>query len=153
MTKSELKEKISSWSEELNFVEEGSEFLVVEVPAHLLRETALKLRDDKDTAFDYMFSMTGVDYGEKLGVVYHLESTTHHHMIEMKVYTDDRENPAFDTLSDVWPATYLNECEVYDFFGIKFNNHKNLRRIFLEEEWKGWPLRKDYVDEVNMLIR
>jgi NADH:ubiquinone oxidoreductase subunit C len=95
----------------------------------------------------------GIDYGEELGVIYHLESSTKNHMIEMKVKTADRENPNFDTVSDIWPAAYLNEDEVYDFFGIKFNGHKNLRRIFMDENWKGWPLRKDYKDDLNMLTR
>jgi NADH:ubiquinone oxidoreductase subunit C len=153
MTKTELKEHIGNWSENLNFTEEGSEFLIVEVPAAELREIATKLRDDADTAFDYLFSMTGVDYGEELGIVYHIESTSKGHMIVMKVKTADRENPNFDSVSDIWPAAYFNESEAYDFFGIKFNGHKNLRRIFMDENWKGWPLRKDYSDELNMLTR
>jgi len=153
MTNTELKEVIGSWSDKLNFVEEGSEFLIVEVPAEELAATAEKLKTDDKTLFDYMFALTGVDYGEELGVVYHIESTTHGHMIEMKVKTSDRENPNFDTVSKIWPAALYNESEAYDFFGIKFNGHENLTRIFLDENWKGWPLRKDYKDEFNMLTR
>lgn len=153
MTKTELKEHIEKWSENLTFVEEGSQFLIVEIPSNELREIATKLKDDPDMAFDYLFSLTGVDYGEELGIVYHVESTTKGHMIELKIKTADRENPAFDTVSDIWPAAYFNESEAYDFFGIKFNGHKNLRRIFLDENWKGWPLRKDYKDEFNMLTK
>ena len=153
MTNTELKDLIGSWSSNLNFVEEGSEFLIVEIPAAELREIAEKLKTDANTAFDYMFSLTGVDYGEDLGIVYHIESTTKNHMIELKVRTSDRENPNFDTVTDIWPAAYFNETEAYDLLGIKFNGHKNLRRIFLDENWKGWPLRKDYEDEFNMLTR
>lgn len=153
MTNIELKELIGSWSANLNFVEEGSEFLIVEIPAAELREIAEKLKTNNQTAFDYLFSLTGVDYGEELGIVYHVESTTHNHMIVMKVKTADRENPNFDTISDIWPAAYFNESEAYDFFGIKFNGHTNLRRIFMDENWKGWPMRKDYQDEFNMLTR
>jgi NADH:ubiquinone oxidoreductase subunit C len=153
MTNTELKEVIGSWSSNLVFDEESSEFLVVEVPASELREISEKLKTDSKTAFDYLFMVTGVDYGAELGVVYHIESTTQNHMIVMKVKTEDRENPNFDTISDIWPAAYYNESEVYDFFGIKFNGHKNLRRIFLDENWKGWPLRKDYKDEFNMLTK
>jgi len=153
MTNTELKEVIGSWSDNLNFVEEGSEFLIVEVPAEELTTIAEKLKTDDKTLFDYMFALTGVDYGKELGVVYHIESTTHGHMIEVKVKTADRENPNFDTVSEIWPAALYNESEVYDFFGIKFNGHKNLKRIFLDENWKGWPMRKDYKDEFNMLTR
>jgi len=153
MTKTELKEHIGNWSENLTFIEEGSQFLIVEIPAAELREIAEKLKNDADTAFDYLFAMTGMDFGEELGVIYHVESTTKGHMIELKVKTADRENPNIDSISDIWPAAYFNESEVYDFFGIKFNGHKNLRRIFMDENWKGWPLRKDYKDELNMLTR
>jgi NADH:ubiquinone oxidoreductase subunit C len=153
MGNTELKNIIGSWSENLTFVEDGSEFLIVEVPANELRDIAEKLKTNKDTAFDYLFSLTGVDYGTELGIVYHIESTTHNHMIVMKVKTEDRETPNFDTVTDIWAAAYFNESEAYDLFGIKFNGHKNLRRIFLDDDWKGWPLRKDYVDEFNMLTR
>ena len=153
MTKEELKNLIGSWSANLTFNDEDTQFLEVEVPAEELREISLKLKDDSSAAFDYLFALTGIDYGKDLGVVYHIESTTHNHMIVLKVKTSDRENPNFDTINDIWPAAYYNECEAYDFFGIKFNNHPNLTRIFMDEDWKGWPMRKDYTDEFNMLTR
>jgi NADH:ubiquinone oxidoreductase subunit C len=43
--------------------------------------------------------------------------------------------------------------EIFDFFGIKFNNHPNLKRLFLTPDWVGYPLRKDYVDEANMIVK
>ncbi len=153
MTKEELKNIINNWSNNITFKEEGSEYLIVEVQPNELREISQKLKDNNDTAFDYLFMVTGVDFGKELGVIYHLESTTKKHMIEMVVKTSDRENPNIDTISDIWSAAYYNESEVYDFFGIKFNGHKNLRRIFLDKNWIGWPLRKDYKDEFNMLTR
>ena len=94
-----------------------------------------------------------LDWGEDLGVIYHLESTTFRHSIVVKVKTSDRENPTMDSVSDIWYTAELHEMEVYDFFGIKFNNHPNLKRLFLPLEWQGWPLRKDYVDEENMIIK
>ncbi len=154
MTKEELKELMGSWSANLVFTDENTQFLEVEVPAEELREISLKLRDDSKTACDYLFALTGVDYaGKELGVVYHLESTTKNFMVVLKVKTSDRENPNFDTVSDIWPAALLNESEAYDFFGIKFNNNQSLSRIFMDEDWKGWPMRKDYKDEFNMLTR
>jgi len=84
-------------------------------------------------------------------VVYHLNSTQHKHYIVLKVKTDDRVNPNFDTVCDIWRTAEFHERETYDMFGIRFNNHPDLRRIFLEEDWKGYPLRKDYVDEVNIV--
>ena len=69
----------------------------------------------------------------------------------LKVKISDRENPAVDTVSDIWKTAEFHEREVYDLFGIKFNNHPDLRRILLEEDWEGYPLRKDYKDEVNIV--
>ena len=86
-----------------------------------------------------------------LEVVYHLESTIHGHQLVLKVRTADRENGAIDTVSDIWRTAEFHEREVYDLMGIRFTNHPDLRRLFLEEGWKGHPLRKDYADEVNIV--
>lgn len=137
----------------LEFTEEGSEFLNVMVQPEQLHDLMAKLKSDEQTKFDYLFCLTGVDWGEELGVVYHLESTEHRHIIEVKVKTADRENPNFDSVWDIWRTAEFHEREVFDFFGIKFNNHPNLKRLFLTENWEGFPLRKDYVDEINMVTK
>ena len=98
-----------------------------------------------------LFCITGIDWGEELGVIYHLESTEFKHAMVVKVKTEDRENPTLDSVCDIWRTAEFHEMEVYDFFGIKFNNHPNLKRFFLTPDWVGWPLRKDYVDEANMI--
>ena len=58
-----------------------------------------------------------------------------------------------DSVYDIWATAEFHEREVFDFFGIIFTNHPNLKRLFLTEEWEGFPLRKDYVDEINMVIK
>jgi NADH:ubiquinone oxidoreductase subunit C len=93
-----------------------------------------------------------VDYGTDLGVVYHLRSTILNHVVVLKSRTSDRENPNFDTVSDIWKTADLHEREVYDLLGIKFNNHPDLRRLFLDNSW-GFPLRKDYVDDINIVTK
>ena len=100
-----------------------------------------------------MFCLTGMDWGEKLGLVYHLESTNYRHQLVIKVETEDRENPVFDSVCDIWATAEFHEREAFDFFGIKFNNHPNLKRLFLTDEWDGFPLRKDYEDDINMVIK
>ena len=132
-------------------LEENKQFLTLVIPAEKFHDLAVNLRESEDTAFDYLFCLTGVDTIKHLMVIYHLNSTRHGHSIELKVQTEDRENPAFDTVSDIWKAADLYEREVWDLFGIRFNNHPDLRRIFLDENWKGFPFRKDYVDEVNIV--
>ncbi|WP_242092034.1 NADH-quinone oxidoreductase subunit C [Aestuariivivens sediminicola] len=137
----------------LEFTEEGSEFLNIQVPEALLHELMLKLKTHPETHFDYLFCLTGMDWEPALGVVYHLESTEHRHIVVVKVKTEDRDHPSFDSVSDIWKTAEFHEREVYDFFGIRFNNHPNLKRLFLTDEWDGYPLRKDYVDEINMVIK
>lgn len=137
----------------LEFSEEGSQFLNIIVQPNELHSLMSQLKTNSETQFDYLFCLSGVDWGKELGIVYHLESTTLRHQIVIKVNTKDRDNPTFDTVSDIWKTADFHEREVFDFFGIKFNNHPNLKFLFLTEEWEGFPLRKDYVDEINMVIK
>lgn len=153
MTNEALQNLISAWVPDLEFSEEGSQFLNVSVQPGNLHQLLKQLKENSDTKFDYLFCLSGVDWGEKLGVVYHLESTVFRHQIVVKVETADRENPSFDSVCDIWATAEFHEREVFDFFGIKFNNHPNLKRLFLTDEWEGFPLRKDYEDEINMVIK
>jgi len=131
--------------------QENKQFLTFLIPPAELHGLALKLKSEDDLAFDYLFCLTGVDLLKHLMVVYHLESSRHQHQLVLKVQTEDRVNPAFDTVCDIWRTAEFHEREVYDLLGIRFNHHPDLRRLFLEEDWKGHPLRKDYVDEVNIV--
>ena len=153
MTNEALQKLISSWIPELEFSEEGSQFLNITVKPEHLHQLMSQLKSDNETSFDYLFCLSGVDWGKELGVVYHIESTTHRHTIVVKVQTESRENPTLDTVCDIWKTADFHEREVFDFFGITFNNHPNLKRLFLTDEWEGFPLRKDYVDEINMVIK
>jgi len=153
MTNEALQNLISSWIPELAFTEEKSQFLNITVQPEQLHSLMTQLKSNSETNFDYLYCLSGVDWGKELGVVYHLESTSHRHQIVVKVKTEDRENPTFDTVCNIWYTAEFHEREVFDFFGIQFNNHPNLKRLFLTEEWDGFPLRKDYVDEINMVIK
>ena len=158
MTNEALQNLISSWFPDplaigLEFTEEKSQFLNITVQPAQLHELMFQLKANSETNFDYLFCLSGVDWEKSMGIVYHLESTTYRHTIVVKVKTEDRENPTFDSVYDIWATAEFHEREVFDFFGIKFNNHPNLKRLFLTEEWDGFPLRKDYVDEINMVIK
>ncbi len=137
----------------LEFSEEGSQFLNILVQPEQLHSLMSQLKSNPETQLDYLFCLSGVDWGEELGIVYHLESTTHRHSVVVKVNTKDRGNPTFDTVCNIWETAEFHEREVFDFFGVKFNNHPNLKYLFLTEDWEGYPLRKDYVDEINMVIK
>ena len=131
-------------------IEEGKQYPEVVVPLDKWHETAQKLRNAADTPFDYLVSLTAVDFVTKFSVVYHLESTVNHDFVVVKAYLEERENPVIDTLSDIWTTAEFHEREVFDLFGIRFNNHPDLRRLFLEEGY-GFPLRKDFKDEINII--
>jgi NADH:ubiquinone oxidoreductase subunit C len=64
-----------------------------------------------------------------------------------------RVNPNFDTVCGLWRTAEWHEREIFDLLGIKFNNHPDLRRLFLDDEWVGYPLRKDYKDDINIIER
>ena len=145
-----LKERVLTLVPEAEF-EENKQYPTFFIPAGKLHATATRLKEDADTAFDYLFCQSGTDMGKYLMVVYHLESTKLGHQLVLKVKTEDRQNPAFDTVCDIWRTAEFHEREIYDLLGIRFNNHPDLRRLFLDENWVGYPLRKDYSDEVNIV--
>lgn len=131
---------------------EGAQYIELTVKSDSLHQVSAFLKETDETSFDYLICLTGVDYPEYMTVIYHLESTKHRHVIVVKVKTADRVNPAIDTVSDIWQTAKYHEREVYDLLGVKFNNHTDLRRLFLEDGW-GFPLRKDYVDELRIVER
>ena len=127
-------------------IEEKPDRLQVTITADSLREMALFIYNDEELRFDFMRNLTGMDWGEEgLGIVYHFESTSNGHQLELRVVIPDREKPFVDTVSDLWKIADFNEREAYDFFGIIFVGHPDMRRLFLRDEWVGFPLRKDYV--------
>ena len=146
-----LKQKILSTIPSAEFTEPVYDFLNATVTPDELRKLAEYLRSDPELLFDYMFCLTGVDWVTHLMVIYHLNSTVNNHSMVLKVKIADRENPEVETVSDIWRTAEFHEREVYDLFGIKFKNHPDLRRIFLDEDWEGFPLRKDYKDEANIV--
>jgi NADH:ubiquinone oxidoreductase subunit C len=131
---------------------QGKQFVEMTVMPELLVSTATALKKNKDTLFDMLVCITGVDWGKDLGAVYHLRSTVFNHMIVLKTKVSDRENPEIDSLCSLWPAANFHEREVYDLLGIKFRGHPDLRRLFLDSTW-NYPLRKDYKDDINILTR
>ena len=155
MNNQELKTKIESFGIEISFPEEveteETQFLTLSVNPSKLHELAKQLKENSDTSFDYMFCQTGIDWLEHMEVVYHLRSTTHGHEVIVRTQIIDRENPIVDSVYDIWKTADFHEREIFDLLGIRFNNHPDLRRIFLDDDWEGYPLRKDYVDEINIV--
>jgi NADH:ubiquinone oxidoreductase subunit C len=151
MDKIQLGEFIKTLAGDLE-LKEGKQYLEVTVPSSQLYQIARLLREKEETKFDFLFCLSGVDYGNNLGVVYHLRSTIYNHEMVLKTRTSDREHPLLDSVSDIWQTADFHEREVFDLLGIKFNNHPDLRRLFLDNSW-GFPLRKDYIDDINIVTK
>jgi len=151
MNKIELGEFIKSLDKDLDIKESG-QFTEVTVPPSKLYSLALLLREAAEVQFDFLFCLTGVDYGQDLGVVYHLRSTVFDHVVVLKTRTSDRVNPQLDSVASIWKTADFHEREVFDLFGIRFINHPDLRRLFLDNSW-GFPLRKDYADDINIVTK
>ncbi|QEK51632.1 NADH-quinone oxidoreductase subunit C [Pedobacter aquae] len=114
-------------------------------------EVCLALRDNEKTWFDFLSSLSGIDYGveaQKFGVVYHLTSILKKHQLVLKVYQendrDEQNLPVFKSVTSVWKTADWHEREAFDLLGIYFEGHPDLRRILLPDDWEGYPLRKDY---------
>lgn len=151
MTNEDLKAYLTKNFPEAVIVD-GKQFVEMTVAADQLVEIARTLKESNETAFDYLICLSGVDYADCMGIIYHIESTKFRHTMVLKVKTADRTEPAIDTLTEVWQTAKYHEREVYDLLGVKFNNHNDLRRLFLEDGW-GFPLRKDYADEIRIIER
>jgi len=151
LNRQELIDIIRAFEPETEFPE-GTQLLEAIVPAEKLFALVEKLKSDTKTAFNYLISLTAVDFTTHMTVVYHLESTEFRHLIVLKSLLPDRENPKIDSLTALYATAEFLEREVFDLFGIRFNNHPNLKRLFLEDDY-GYPLRKDFRDEVNIIER
>jgi NADH-quinone oxidoreductase subunit C len=116
-----------------------------------IAEVCLELRNNPNTYFDFLSSITGVDYGVeagRFGVVYHLASIPYQTQLTLKISTENDRSldnlPTFPSITSVYRTADWHERETYDLLGIFFENHPDLRRILLPDDWEGFPLRKDY---------
>ncbi|OGO17336.1 MAG: hypothetical protein A2Z15_01260 [Chloroflexi bacterium RBG_16_50_11] len=101
------------------------------------------LKDADGLKFDYFNYVTAVDYYSYFEVVYQLTSLTHNHTVIIKVRCP-REKAVVPSVVGLWQGADIQEREIYDLMGIKFEGHPNLKRIFLWEGFEGHPLRKDW---------
>lgn len=117
---------------------------LVVVDRDSLVSVAELLKNDRDLGFTTLMNHLGVDYRDRMAVIYNLYSARLRKKVTIKVYLD-REKPEAPTLEPLFPGVSWYERETYDLFGIRFIGHGNLKRLLLPEDWEGFPLRKDYV--------
>lgn len=121
-------------------------FAVVD-PSSLI-EVCRFLHEDAASAMDCLSNETGVDYKDRIEVVYHLFSYRHRHTCILKVRLP-RENPSVATVEEIWRSANWMEREIFDLLGVNFEGHSDLRRILMPEDWEGYPLRKDFVEPLE----
>lgn len=127
-------------------IEAVSEITIVAKREGLL-ELMIWLRDEPAFRFDYLSDIGGVDLGEfaspRFAVAYHLYSLEHNHRLRVKVFLEE-DDARLPTMWNVWKASNWLEREVYDMFGVTFDDHPDLRRILMPVDYEGHPLRKDF---------
>ncbi len=126
-------------------VEEFRGETTITVDSKQLHDVMAFLKASENLAYDLLLDVAGVDRGTetpRFFVAYLLHSTSFNNKLRIKAAV--AEGDALDTVSDIWKAANWLEREAYDMFGIGFNNHPDLRRILLTEEFTGFPLRKDF---------
>ncbi len=117
----------------------------IAIDAARLREIMAFLRDHEALRYDLLLDIAGVDFfgrTPRFMIAYLLHSMTFTNKLRIK--TTVAEGASLDTVSDIWLAANWMEREVYDLLGITFNNHPDLKRILLTEDFVGHPLRKDF---------
>lgn len=136
-----IKERINAIEPSAVWSDEGDGMF--SVPTASFRHLAERLRNEE--GFDFLRSLTGMDWGEEgLGCIYHIENTSTGENTVIKTVSADRDNPMVPSVHDLWKGAQFNEREAYDFYGIKFLGNPDLRRLYLRDDWNGHPLRKDY---------
>jgi NADH-quinone oxidoreductase subunit C/D len=146
----DIKEKISGLAADITISTQGD--WIAEIPVESFRMVAERVCHDPEEPMDYLRDIVGMDWGENgLGALYYLESTRTHQQIVLKTSVNNREQAFIPSVCDLWKTAEIKEREVFDFFGIRFLNNPDMRRIFLREDWKGYPLRKDYDMNSNPL--
>lgn len=130
-------------------IEGSEEFrgeLTVIVKAEKIIEVAQHLRDADGLKYNLLSDITAVDYypaEPRFGVCYHLYSMAFNRRLRLKVLWSDGDAPV-PSMTKLWPSANWEEREAYDMMGIVFSGHPDMRRIFMPDDWQGYPQRKDY---------
>ena len=103
------------------------------------------LKEDETLNFHFLTDLCGMQTADEkqLGVIYHLHNMPKNYRIRLKTFFDINK-PEVATATDLWPSANWMERETYDFFGVKFKGHPNLKRILNVDEMDIFPLRKEY---------
>jgi NADH-quinone oxidoreductase subunit C len=120
--------------------------LTILVPKERIVEICRFLKEDEELAFTMLADLCGIDMNtseNRFGVIYNLVSLKTKYRIRLKTFTQEND-PKVPTVTGVWGTANWHERETYDMFGIVFDGHPDLRRIYMPDEFEYYPLRKDF---------
>lgn len=128
-------------------VKSDQDMLTLKIPESELLGWTDTLKKLEDFGPCVLMSHTAIDRNTEnlFEVIYHFAFPVENKVFRL-VSTIDRNQAELSSLSHLWACAEYQEREVYDLFGIKYKNHPDLRRVFLDDDWEGFPLRKDYKD-------
>jgi NADH-quinone oxidoreductase subunit C len=126
-----------------DITESNDRFILVKKEA--IHDIISYLKTDPELDFNFLNYVTAVDYLDYFEVVYQLTSLKHNHDIVIKTRCYGRENLSVPSIVDLYSTANVQEREIYDLMGIRFEGHPNMTRIFLWEGFEGYPQRKDYL--------
>ncbi|MEC9014668.1 MAG: NADH-quinone oxidoreductase subunit C [Chloroflexota bacterium] len=118
---------------------------VIWVKSSKVADVASFMKSDVGLDFDFLNSITAIDYINHFEIVYHLTSIDKEHTAIIKTRLDGREELSLPSVYHLWRGADFQEREIWDLMGIGFSGHPNLKRIMLWEGFDGHPLRKDYL--------
>ncbi len=134
------------FNENVLSVDETSDMLTLTVDRTILHDLIFFLKEDANLQFNFLTTLFGIHYPEMpqpLGVIYHLHNLIQNKRIRIKTFVSIGD-PTVKTLTDLFSAANWMERETYDFFGILFEGHPNLKRILNVDYLDYFPMRKEY---------
>jgi NADH-quinone oxidoreductase subunit C len=142
-----IPQKLKEQFNELAFeVSEYLDELTIKLPKEQIVKVCEFLKKNSDMEFLLCLDITAIDWAKRKNrftVVYHIYSFKNNFRLRLKADIDESDC-AIDTVSSVWKGANWQERETYDMYGIKFNNHPDLRRMYMPEDFEYHPLRKDF---------
>jgi NADH-quinone oxidoreductase subunit C len=142
LTSEKLRERFSDSI--LDIIEFRGELIII-IKKEALLGICDFLKTDPDLQYDFLSDVCGVDYPEKekrFEVVYNLYSIPNRWRVRLKINVGEDES--VPSVTSIWSSANWHEREVFDMFGVKFDNHPDLKRILMPDDWVGHPLRKDF---------
>ena len=127
-----------------NVVEEWDSTAIWVKPNHMV-QVAHFLFSDPNLDFNYLNSISAVDFIEYFEIVYHLTSFNKHHSAVVKTKIYGRDEVTLPSVYNIWRGADFQEREIWDLMGVRFEGHPNMKRIMLWEGFEGHPLRKDFL--------